>query len=95
MKPRWLLAGFCAALFGCGTSVDDVCEMLAKDCGLTTSAVCENDGESVESKADTANCSDQFDAYLKCLDDQGCGWHTACAAEAKTLEACGVSLVPQ
>lgn len=95
MNKRWPLLCLCAALFGCGTSVKDVCEQLEKDCGVSMNAGCEADGSLVQSKADTANCSDQFDAYLDCLDAKSCLWKTECSGEVQALEACGVSLVPE
>lgn len=93
MRAPWILVGLCAWLLGCGgPTVGDVCDALESDCGVPTSANCKADGEAVQKRADTARCSDQFDAYLRCSKDTTCGFRAACSDARKTLEACGVSL---
>jgi hypothetical protein len=76
-----------AFLFGCGPSVDGVCKDLNDKCDVSSKQLCESEGKAIESQADSSHCSDQFDDYLHCIDDEGCSWRTACADKKAALKA--------
>ncbi|EYF00433.1 hypothetical protein [Chondromyces apiculatus] len=72
----------------CGPSVEDLCEILDDDCEDMPYEACVDDGERLESRAESSGCEEPFEAYLDCIDDETCEWNSRCAYERDALVAC-------
>lgn len=86
--PLWALAG-CG-----GASIADICQRACECVGNcdTQQDECERNGEAYEELASELGCSDSWDAYVSCLDENlvctdGEVNEGACSAELSTFES--------
>ena len=89
-----VVIGSVTGLFGCGSSVDAVCEAKC-DCEGCSDArfdECLDDLDDRGRSADSRGCLDQYDELLACQDDTGfCSgdhFETDCGPEKRDLEIC-------
>jgi hypothetical protein len=77
------------ALLGCGSTVEDVCETIADECGASiVESTCVRDGLELEEVAENVECEASFDDHLDCLDDAVCAWETACDQTLQVVLEC-------
>ena len=88
MNMRIAVATLALFVSACGPSVDDVCDKLSDDCDMFPYGACLDDGERLESRAESSGCEDQFEDYLDCIDDEVCEWLSRCDYERDALVAC-------
>ena len=73
---------------GCGrVDVEDACEAL-QECASGEAGDCTRDGRELEQASEDEGCGAQFDDYIECIYDAGCGWEGACGSERDELESC-------
>jgi hypothetical protein len=87
------VAWFSLLLVGCAPTVDGLCEDLADECSAheayeIDTQKCMDNGDRLESDADDADCNDEFDTYLDCVDEQRCAWNTACVIQRAEFDHC-------
>jgi hypothetical protein len=107
-KPRLLqatialsLAAACAALFpaGCREEVNRTCDKMCDCTGCSQARFqeCLDGANTARTKASELGCSDQFNAYLLCVEQEvECRDdkfdYDGCEEEEKTLRECGVTV---
>lgn len=90
MKTRLGAVVLCLlVLGGCGSSVEDVCETIADECGSSVKeSTCVRDGLELEEVAENVECEASFDEHLDCLDEAGCSWETTCEGTLAAVLEC-------
>jgi hypothetical protein len=80
-------------LVACGTpSVRDLCEELDSECKGIAVSDCIDDGHDLESRAELEGCTDAFEEYLDCIDDELCAWASECTdTRAEVISCVGTS----
>ncbi len=87
MRNLWPI-GLLASLCACGPTPEEVCEVIDERCGFVNFTNCLEDGEDLEQRSDDADCDDQFDTYIFCVDDDPCTSDTRCMAAEQDLRDC-------
>jgi hypothetical protein len=72
-----------------GYDVEALCEELDAECNQGVDfADCVEDGRKMEEQASDADCDEQLDEYLTCLEIGACRWETRCSGERDRLVLC-------